>query len=261
MALDLPPVAYQTALQREQLVVGQPPSAQRVLDQRPRLVAGDQRVAAQRQPARATGSRRAARRGGRRRGAAARTPASAAAATTPPHWPGTPAPGRWCAASRRPPSTSSWLLATISASIVASPLPANRESHLGLEVLGQVPLVEPHDHAGTRAVVHHGLDDHQVAASRRPCPYPIDRSPPRWPPRPAACPPGGRPSESRRDETARAPAGRPPYRTGGRSSARPAASTFPVAAGASRCDGEGAELGRGNAGLSRPSNDLMRRGR
>ncbi len=50
--LDRPPVAHQPALQQEQLVVGEPPAAQAVLDQRARLVTGDQRVSPQRQPAR-----------------------------------------------------------------------------------------------------------------------------------------------------------------------------------------------------------------
>ena len=253
-------MAHQAALQQEQLVVGQPPAAERVLDHRVR--GWWQATSASRR----SGSLRADRISAGI--ASGRSPAWCSCSSTSVRsrrddtaslagYTGTRP--LVCSVSARS-STSSWLLATISASIVERRSPADREPHLGFEVLGQVALVEPHHHTGARAVVHDGLDDHQVAPPRWPRPYPVDRHHnggllPRSHVR-------QRPAERKsswRNGTCSSRS--PTERTGG--AALPGLRRAPSAGGggASRCEGEGAELGRGNAGLSRPSNDLMRRAR
>ena len=139
-----------------------------------------------------------------------------------------------------------------------APLAAEREPHPGLQVLGQVALVEPDGDARAGLVADRRLDDGQVPPPRRPQPDPLDRDDDG---RLLAGPDlGQKPcrSGSPRAGTARARAGRRPWRPGrGRSAAsasreRPARRS-PAGRGA-RGSGPSGGRGKPSSGAGAPAN-------
>ena len=132
-----------------------------------------------------------------------------------------------------------------------APLAAEREPHPGLQVLGEVALVEPDRDARAGLVADRRLDDGQVSPPRRSQPHPLDRahhgrllpgpiSARRRPERKSSCRNGTCSSRSPTVSTGR-----------GRRAASASARARREVAGRSRCSGLGADRGRGKPGLGR----------